>query len=117
MSGESQREIARQEGIDKGTVARILSQTEIKAAIEATRTMLIDALPQTAVALIKAAKEGSVPAQLGHLNGLQVLVSRQKITHDGSVDELLERADVKGRSTQEIAYFIEHGHYPEGPIQ
>jgi hypothetical protein len=58
-------------------------------------------------------KKRNVQATLGYFKGLQVFVSREKITRDGPVDELLERADLKGRTEQEMVYFLEHGHWPE----
>jgi hypothetical protein len=113
MAGQSQREIAREEGINRETVGRILSQPAFKAAIEQTQMALMDMRNDALASMRHNLKKRNVQATLGYFKGLQVFVSREKITHDGPVDELLDRADVKGRSEQEIAYFIEHGKWPE----
>jgi hypothetical protein len=114
---ESQRQVARDEGISQRTVARILSQPALKAAVEYGQYALGDMMPEALTSMRHSLKKKNVQATVAYFNGLQVFISRQELTHDGPAEALLDRADVKGRTEQEIAYFIEHGHYPEDSVQ
>jgi hypothetical protein len=46
IQGESQRQIAREEGIDRGTVGRILSQTEVVERLAAFDADFLDMAPE-----------------------------------------------------------------------
>jgi Homeodomain-like domain len=54
IQGESQRQIAREEGIDRGTVGRILSQTEVVERLAAFDADFLDMAPE-AIRAIRAA--------------------------------------------------------------
>ena len=116
--GKSQRQIAREVGCNRKTVARLLSSPEIKAMLEQTSSQLHELLPE-AVATYKEHLEGrseeSLHAATNLLVGLQVFTpkTQRRVVHSTPLEEELERRCLAGRSLENLQYFAIHGYFPE----
>ena len=90
MAGESIERIAKEEGVTKQTVMRVLSRAEFQALQAAYRSQTMEAVPDSIAYLhrrvkqgLKAGPEKDVPgatqAAVKILEGTQVLVPRQHV--------------------------------------
>ena len=84
--GKTKCQIAKEQGIDRGTVARILSQPEVAQYIQQTRSELLQALPTMRKRFMKIVTKGedqhTGPLVAKAFEGLQVFVpkSQQDVT-------------------------------------
>jgi hypothetical protein len=115
LAGKSNREISRQIGIKRDTVARILSQPEVQELIAQYRQQARGLVPLCLAGL--AAKLVTTKGKLRKgtdwrmlveiLKGTQVLVPKLE-------EEVTKKDEFEGRSREELQFFIEHGaRWPE----
>ena len=90
MAGESLERIAKEEGVTKQTVIRVLSRAEFQALQSAYRSKAMEAVPDSLAYLHRRVKQGlragagkDVPgatqAAVKILEGMQILVPRQQV--------------------------------------
>lgn len=115
LAGKSNREISRQEGMKRDTVARILSRPDVRELLTEYRQQARDLVP-----LCLAGLEAKLLTKAGKLRksidwrmmveilkGTQVLVPK-------SEEEVTTKDEFTGRSRQELQFFIDHrGRWPE----
>jgi hypothetical protein len=110
LLGQSAREIAQSEGINRETVHRILTQSEMHAAIIEGRRQFTELIP-LALAVYKRALEQdkdpyAVNVAKDVLSGGQVSIPR--------TEAFLETKEVESdRSAEDQFYRAMHGHWPE----
>ena len=111
MNGESNREIAGQEGIGRDTVGRILSQQEIALKIAQYRASLLDLAPQAIKVYGKAL--ASEDLHLATATATK-LMEGMHVLSDGGIEDLFALANKaspevedKERRTRIIAQIIE----------
>ena len=113
LAGKSNRRIAREEGIDHHTVARILSQPLYQQIIQEVQDQVVQLLPESVKVLseeLKKRKAERVRVALEILHGKQILVNREAreiqssepSLADLSTDELYEVAAAVARRIQEL---------------
>jgi hypothetical protein len=115
LAGKSNREISRQEGIKRDTVARILSRPDVQELLAEYRQQTRGLVPYCIDGL-KAklvTKTGKLRRRIDWrmmveiLKGTQIFVPKQE-------EELSEKDEFEGRSREEIKFFVDHqGHWPE----
>jgi hypothetical protein len=88
MTGQSNREIARQEGIDRETVGRILSQQEVVNLIAQNQSRLLNLVPK-AIAVCEHALD-SDDERLATATATKILENLQVL---GSLDRAIEIAN------------------------
>ena len=113
LAGKSNRGIAREEGLDQHTVARILSQPLYQQIIQEVQDQVVQLLPDSVKVLseeLKKRKAERVRVALAILHGKQILVnrearetrSRETELADLSTDELYEVAAAVAGRIQEL---------------
>jgi len=110
LAGKSNREISRQIGIKRDTVARILSQPEVQELIGQYRQQVrelvplclagLDAKLVTAKGKLRNRTDWRMLVEI--LKGTQVLVPKLE-------EEVTKKDEFEGRSREELRFFIEHG--------
>ena len=78
-AGHSDRRIAREEGISRGTVYRIRSQSENAMLLQSFREMILDIVPNAIKGLAQLVKEQDRQAIIETLYGSRVLIHRQEV--------------------------------------
>ena len=115
LAGKSNREIARQEGIKRDTVARILSQTEVLDLVEQYRQqVLLNLVPNCILTLQDKVltKGGGLRKNvdwrmlIAILKGAQVLVPRVVQEQDIRTDEF------RDWTVDELEHFAKTGEWP-----
>jgi hypothetical protein len=120
FAGKSNREISRQEGIKRDTVARILSQPEVRELMTAYREQARGLIPLCLAGLEaklvtkggKLRKDIEWRMMVEILKGTQILVQKLE-------EEVTRKDEFDGRSKEELQFFIDHeGRWPEelGPV-
>jgi predicted transcriptional regulator len=110
LVGMSGREIARSEGVNRDTVKRILTQSEMHEAIIEGRRRFTELIPLALEVYRRTLKEAKGPYATSVakdvLSGGQVSVPR--------TEALLESKEVESdRSTEDLFFKALHGHWPE----
>jgi len=77
--GQSERQIAKEEGISRGTVYRIRSQSENAMLLQSFREMILDIVPDAIKGLAKLVKERDRQAIIETLKGSRVLIDRHEV--------------------------------------
>jgi hypothetical protein len=115
VKGHSQRQIAREVGVTRRTVARLLSSPEIQVMLSDTSAQLHSLLPLAVKTYEAALQEKNVQAATNLFVGLQVFKpkSQHQLTRSSPLDEELERRGLAGRSVEELRYFCLHGYFQE----
>jgi len=115
FAGKSNREIARQEGIKRDTVARVLSQPEVQELLAEYRQQARGLVPHCLAGLeaklitkggkLRKAIDWKMMVEI--LKGTQILVPKLE-------EEITSKNEFDGRSNEEIDFFIHHdGVWPE----
>jgi hypothetical protein len=109
MAGLKKRPIARLTGLDRETVSRILSMTEIGMLRAEGRSMIISAIPELTRRFLNIAQgfaeKGDLDALLAALRGVQVLTN--KIEVEDTTD-----AEQRNYAYPKIAFFHKYGRWP-----
>jgi transposase-like protein len=79
LSGQSDREIARQEGVSRGTVYRVRAQSENLMLLQSYRDMILDLVPASIKGLGKLIRRVDRQAIIETLYGSRVLIHRQEV--------------------------------------
>jgi len=121
LAGKSNSRIARQESLNRFTVIRILSQPEVAELRQNYRQQVLHLTPycidflrqKMCAANGKAKKKVDWRLVIELLKGSQILVNRVE-------EEVTQKDEFAGRTTEELRYFAEHGCWParvdgEGP--
>jgi len=113
--GKSQRQIAREIGCDRTTVARILSAPAVRAMLSQTDSELHSLLPLAVESYEKELKAHNAQVATNLFVGLQVFKpkSQHDVARKTPLDDELERRGLAGRSLEDLRYFCEHGYMPE----
>lgn len=116
LAGKSQRQLAREEALDRGTVGRILAQPEVRGIREEYRQQVLLGLVPAAFDAIRSkllTKAGKLRKQFDWrlpieiLKGAQILVSKVQ-------EEVKQTDEFEGRSDAELDYALTHGgRWPE----
>jgi transposase len=85
--GQSERQIAKEEGISRRTVYRIRSQSENAMLLQSFREMILDIVPDAIKGLAKLVKERDRQAIIETLKGSRVLIDRHEVAHVQPVEE------------------------------
>ena len=117
VQGKTQRQIARETGTNRKTVARILNVPELRGILQQAESDLHEQLA-AAVATYKyhlGPRQRNLQAATNLLTGLQVFKpkSQHHVTRSSPLDDELERRGLAGRSIEDLRYFCEHGYMPE----
>ena len=111
IEGKSNRQIAREAGIHRETVAKILSQEEFRAAILEGRSRLIALIPasiQVYEDVLNGRRSKDKVAVARHvLDGTQVMIPRSERIHHTSFEEEAEK-----RTTAELEFAAKQGRWP-----
>jgi hypothetical protein len=108
LAGKSYRQIAKELHMQTDTITRILSQPEVRELKEQYRQRVLDQIP-TVLARVKGKlRSPKVDWRLlvELLRGTQVLVNKVE-------EEIAVKDEFDGRSTADLQYYIDHGHWPE----
>lgn len=103
---ESERDIAKAEGISRDAVRTILSSTDVNRLRWEAASIIANALPAVARKMVHVACKGDVTAGINLLKGLRVLNSREDEQAPSTV------TDLQRRSAGELEYFATHGRWP-----
>jgi hypothetical protein len=115
LAGKSNREISKQIGIKRDTVARILSQPEVKQLLAEYRQQVRGLVPLCLAGLEAKLVTTSGKVRRGTdwrmlveiLKGTQVLVPKLE-------EEVTNKDEFEGRSREELQFFVQHGgRWPE----
>jgi hypothetical protein len=79
LSGQSDREITRQEGVSRGTVYRVRAQSENLMLVQSYREMILDLVPAAIKGLRKLIRKVDRQAIIETLYGTRVLIQRQEV--------------------------------------
>jgi len=105
LTGSNNSEIARRVGVDRETVARILTLTEMEARRGQARSVILQAVPELAGLLVQIAKNKDLVAILAALRGVGALTNKLEV-EDTSGDEQRTYAFPKA------AFFHKYGRWP-----
>ena len=116
MAGQSYRKIAKEEGVSRNTVTRILSREEYQGMMAGYRSVVLEELVPDAIGTLKHhLRKKSLTAGLRVLEGAQVLAKGQK-------KDLIERQPRKfglygygkfaDRSNEELEYALRYDAWP-----
>jgi len=103
-AGHSDRRIAREEGISRGTVYRIRSQSENAMLLQSFREMILDIVPNAIKGLAKLVKERDRQAIIETLYGARVLIDR----HEVATVQEPERTN----DSAKVAFYEKYNHWP-----
>ena len=106
LSGQSGRSIAKMAGLNRETVARILSQQEHNVLLQTFRSMVMEkAVPLAFKKLMKLLNKGSERPVLETLCGAKVLLRHHE------VDMSVKPAD-RDYSSAMVRFYYEYGRWP-----
>jgi len=77
--GQPERQIAKEEGISRGTVSRIRNSSENAMLLQSYRDMILDIVPNAIKGLAKLVKKTDRQAIIEALYGSRVLIQRQEV--------------------------------------
>ncbi len=77
--GQPERQIAKEEGISRGTVSRIRNSSENAMLLQSYRDMVFDIVPDAIKGLAKLVKKRDRQAIIETLYGSRVLIHRQEV--------------------------------------
>lgn len=108
VEGKTKTEIASEQGIDRHTVGRILSQPEVAHHIQETRSQFYEAMPKMRKRYLRIIEKGQAqhagPLLVKAFEGLQVFIPKAER------DSTLRFEDpLADRQTDELDYFIKTG--------
>lgn len=107
LAGQSRRTIAREEGLHRDTVARILSQPEFQNIIESFRSQMVDLLPEVIRTYRHHLRHKDLAAARDMAHGLQVFRPKAE-------QVVTQRADFPlDRPTKDYEFFAEYARWPE----
>ncbi len=116
MAGQSHRKIAREEGVSKNTVTRILSREEYQGLMAGYRSVVLEELVPDAIRTLKHhLRKKSLTAGLRVLEGAQVLARGQKkdlIEHQPAKFGPFGYGNYTERSHEELEYVVRYGTWP-----
>ncbi len=116
MAGQSHRKIAREEGVGKNTVTRILSREEYKGMMAGYRSVVLEELVPDAIRTLKHhLRKKSLSAGLRVLEGAQVLARGQKkdlIEHQPAKFGPFGYGNYTDRSREELEYVLRYNRWP-----
>jgi transposase len=104
LSGQSDREIAKQEGVSRGTIYRIRSQSENAMLLQSFREMILDIVPDAIKGLAKLVKERDRQAIIETLKGSRVLIDRHEVATVQEPERTYDSA--------KVAFYEKYGHWP-----
>jgi hypothetical protein len=115
LAGKSKSQIAREEGLKRDTVARILTQPEVNELLAAYREQARGLAPYCLAGLEAKliTKAGKLRESIDWrmmvevLKGTQIFVGRQEQEIHAKKDEF------DGRSRQDLQFYLEHGRFPD----
>ena len=108
LTGSNNSEIARRVGVDRETVGRILTLTEMEARRSQAHSVILQAVPELAGLLVEIAKTKNLEAILAALRGVGALTNKLEV-ESSTADEQRTYAYPK------IAFFYKHGRWPTLP--
>lgn len=104
LTGAKQRAISRELGLDRETVARILSQQETQHLLQGYRDAVLKIVPKALVGLYHLVGTMNERAIIETLYGARVLVQRQE------TEEIQEPK--RDYSFTKVEFFAKHGRWP-----
>src|SRR2546423_12344019 len=109
IAGESIRQIARTEDIDRATVANILSQPELKSVLDITNSDLHRLLPKAVKAIEANLEAYDSRTAIAVLKGMQVFKPKsQSVVELTGADAEFDKMGLN-RSEEDLEYFLAHG--------
>lgn len=116
MAGQSHRKVAREEGVSKNTVTRILNREEYQGMMAGYRSVVLEELVPDAITTLKHhLRKKSLTAGLRVLEGAQVLAKGQKkdlIEHQPKKFGLYGYGKFGDRSHEELEHAARYGTWP-----
>lgn len=94
----------------RNTVAKMLSQPEMRTMIETARSQMVDLLPGVVKTYRDHLKRGDLSAARDMAQGLQVFRPKSEQVVTQHVDFPLDR------TTEDYEFFAEHGRWPQEKI-
>ena len=115
IAGQSERTIAVEEGLNRKTVGRILSQPDIENALKVATSGLHRLLNKAVNSVGANLDAHNERTTIALLTGLRVFQSKSQtqIEYTNPDQKELERRGLANRTLEELRYFTEHGYFPE----
>jgi len=104
LAGQSDREIAKDEGVHRGTVSRIRNSTENAMLLQDFRNKVMDIVPKALKALAYHVGKKNLQATIETLYGARVLIQRHEVE---KVEEPVRTYDLT-----RAEFFVQHGRWP-----
>jgi hypothetical protein len=105
LTGSNNSEIARLVGVDRETVGRILTLTEMEARRSQARSVILQAVPELAGLLVQIARNKDLVAILAALRGVGVLTNKLDV-------ESTTTNEQRSYDFPKVAFFYKHGRWP-----
>jgi len=108
LTGSNNSEIARRVGVDRETVGRILTLTEMEARRGQARSVILQAVPELAGLLVQIAKNKDLAAILAALRGVGALTNKLEVESSTANEQ-------RSYAFPKVAFFYKHGRWPTLP--
>lgn len=105
MTGANYSQIARETGINRETVVRILSQSEMEMRRAQGRSIILEAVPTLATLLVEIAKGKDLIAILAALRGVGALTHKLEVENSTAAEQ-------RSYAFPKVAFFHKHGRWP-----
>ena len=105
LTGSNNSEIARRVGVDRETVGRILTLSEMEACRGQARSVILQAVPELAGLLVEIAKTNNLEAILAALRGVGALTNKLEVENSTAGEQ-------RTYAYPKIAFFHKHGRWP-----
>lgn len=106
LSGAKQRAISRELGLDRETVARIVSNDETRHLVQGYRSAVLKIVPSALIGLRELVSRLSERAIVETLYGARVLIERHEVAEVESDD------DERDFSYPKVEFFSKFGRWP-----
>ncbi len=107
IEGKSNRQVAREEGMDNHTVGKILSQREVQERLAGYRQELLGKVPKALKVYDYHLVRNDQRVATAVLEGTQALVKRSESKLEVQDEELANR------SKEDLVFYAENGYWPE----
>jgi len=108
LTGSNNSEIARRVGVDRETVGRILTMTEMEVCRSRARSVILQAVPELAALLVEIAKNKDLVAILAALRGVGALTNKLEVDSSTANEQ-------RSYAFPKVAFFYERGRWPTLP--
>lgn len=105
MTGANFSQIAREVGINRETVVRILTQSEMEMRRAEGRSIILEAVPVLAAKLVEIAKNNDLIAILAALRGVGALTNKLEVENSTAAEQ-------RSYAFPKVAFFHRHGRWP-----